>query len=286
MTASEKRVLVTGATGILGHQVLDACPKDWVVKGVDLVDFDLTNQDATRAALESFRPSLVINCAAFTNVDGCETAFDEAYKVNGVATGILAKIASDLGAEILHVSTDYVFDGSKGSPYYEDDPVCPVSAYGRTKLAGETFVRANNPKHWIVRTQWLYGPHGKNFVDTILKVASERDQLEVVNDQIGSPTYAKDLAREMVRIAAQSPPYGIYHCSNEGTCSWFDFACRIVERAGVQNVKVNPITSDKLTRPAKRPAHSVMRNYHLEMTIGNTMRPWEEALDDFLASRG
>jgi dTDP-4-dehydrorhamnose reductase len=227
---------------------------------------------------------VLINCAAFTNVDGCETEFDTAYRVNGIGAGNLARAASEKGAEIVHVSTDYVFDGEKREPYYEDDPVCPMSAYGRTKLAGETFVQVNNPRHWIVRTQWLYGHHGKNFVDTMLEAARSRPSLEVVNDQIGCPTYAKDLALEIVRIVEHGPPYGIYHGSNEGACSWFDFAKRILDGAGIRNVPVNPITSDKLKRPARRPAHSILRNYHLELTIGNRMRPWEEALADYLAT--
>jgi dTDP-4-dehydrorhamnose reductase len=160
-----------------------------------------------------------------------------------------------------------------------------VSAYGRSKLAGETFVRGNNPRHWIVRTQWLYGPGGKNFVDTILKAAAERDRLDVVEDQVGCPTYSKDLAAELWRIATLRPPYGIYHGSNEGACSWYEFARRIVSLAGLDRVEVRPMTSDKLDRPAKRPAHSVLENFHLRMTIGCTMRPWEEALREYIASR-
>jgi dTDP-4-dehydrorhamnose reductase len=284
MAKTNKRVLVTGAAGILGHKVLEACPEGWEMKGVDIEDFDITSSKDCRSALESHAPRLLINCAAFTDVDRCETEYETAYRVNAIGAGNLARAASEQGAEIIHVSTDYVFDGEKREPYYEDDPVCPMSAYGRTKLAGETFVRANNPRHWIVRTQWLYGHHGKNFVDTILNAARTRPKLEVVDDQIGCPTYAKDLAEQMVRIAELGPPYGIYHGSNEGDCSWYDFAKRIVEGGGLGHVQVDPITSDKLTRAARRPAHSVLRNFHLEMTIGNSMRPWEEALADYLGT--
>jgi dTDP-4-dehydrorhamnose reductase len=285
MAAKIKKVLVTGAAGMLGHKVLEACPEDWEVRGVDVEDFDITSQEACRSCVKAFSPEILIHCAAMTDVDGCESDFDGAYRINGIGAGHLARAAFEVGAEILHVSTDYVFDGEKKSDYFEDDNVSPLGAYGRTKLAGETFVMRNNPRNWIVRTQWLYGPGGKNFVDTILRVARERDHLEVVDDQVGCPTYTLDLARALVRIADQRPPYGVYHCSNGGSCSWFDFAGKILELAGMGHVPLRPITSDRLDRPAKRPAHSVLRNYHLALILGDPMRPWEEALSDYLASK-
>jgi dTDP-4-dehydrorhamnose reductase len=253
--------------------------------GCDLEEFDITSFKETLSFVASRAPQVVINCAAMTDVDGCESRMDEAYRINGLGSGNLARAAFDVGAEILHISSDYVFNGEKGGEYVEDDPVCPVSAYGRTKLAGETFVKNNNPRWWIVRTQWLYGPGGKNFVDTILKAAKERSHLDVVDDQIGCPTFTKDLAAEIIRIVTLRPPYGIYHCSNKGSCSWYGFTLRILDMAGLGHVQVNPITSDKLERPAKRPAHSILKNYHLEMTLGDGMRPWEEALEDYLSTR-
>jgi dTDP-4-dehydrorhamnose reductase len=270
---------------MLGHQVVEACPATWEVSTADIMEFDITSLEETQAFVKSVRPGVLINCAAMTEVDGCESEFEKAYRINGIGAGNLARAAFEIGAEMLHISTDYVFDGAKGSPYYEDDPVCPMSAYGRSKLAGETFVRDNNPRHWIVRTQWLYGPGGKNFVDTIAKAAKERDSLDVVDDQFGCPTFTKDLAAQVVRIVDIKPPYGIYHCSNEGSCSWFELAQRIVALAGLAHVEVRPMTSDRLDRPAKRPAHAALENFHLRMTIGNGMRPWGEALEDYLSAR-
>jgi len=285
MAGSMKKVLVTGAAGMLGHRVIEACPKEWLVEGADIDEFDITSLADSLSFISAFKPDVLMNCAAMTDVDGCESKYDQAYRINGLGAGNLARAAFESGAEILHVSTDYVFNGEKRSPYFEDDPTCPVSAYGRTKLAGEVFVAKNNPRHWSVRTQWLYGPDGKNFVDTILKAAAERDRLDVVDDQFGCPTFAKDLAEQMVHIVAERPVYGIYHGSNKGSCSWFDFASAIVKGAGMDHVLVAPMSSHKLDRPAKRPAHSVLRNYHLELTIGDSMRPWEEALADYLESK-
>lgn len=282
---SSKKVLVTGAAGMLGRRVLEACPREWTVEGADIDEFDITSLNDTLAFVGKCKPDVLMNCAAMTDVDGCESKYDMAYRINGIGAGNLARAAREVGAEILHVSTDYVFNGENPEPYLEDDPTCPVSAYGRTKLAGETLVAANNPRHWSIRTQWLYGQDGKNFVETIINAAGQRDRLDVVNDQFGCPTYAKDLAVQMVRIAEERPVYGIYHGSNKGSCSWFDFACAIVKGVGMEHVQVAPMSSDKLDRPAKRPAHSVLRNYHLELTIGDSMRSWEEALADYLANR-
>lgn len=280
-----KKVLVTGAAGMLGHKVLKACPEEWEVTGADVEEFDITSLEQTLDFVSRIKPDLLINCAAMTDVDACESQFDRAYLINGIGVGNLARAAWENNGEILHVSTDYVFNGENKGEYLEDDPVDPIGAYGRTKLAGETFLRSNNPRHWSVRTQWLYGVRGKNFVDTILRAAQERGALDVVDDQFGCPTHTNDLAAQMVRIAQKRPPYGIYHCSNKGSCSWFEFTKAILKRSGLEKVIVNPITSDKLTRPAKRPAHSVLRNFHLEQTIGDDMQPWENALDDYLKER-
>jgi dTDP-4-dehydrorhamnose reductase len=283
MVSKKKTVLVTGAAGMLGHKVAEACPEYWKVVTADITEFDITSLKETLAFVKSANPNVLINCAAMTDVDGCESEFEKAYRINGIGPGNLARAAFEIDAGILHLSTDYVFDGEKESPYYEDDPVCPMSAYGRSKLAGETFVRSNNQRHWIVRTQWLYGPGGKNFVDTIVKAAKARDSLDVVDDQFGCPTFTKDLAAQVVRIVDLEPPHGVYNCSNEGSCSWFDLAKRIVSIAGPSHVEVRPMSSDKLDRPARRPAHSVLENFHLKMTIGNEMRNWDEALLDYLS---
>ncbi len=284
MASSNRKVLITGAAGMLGHRVAAAPPAGFEVVTADLPEFDITSLEESMAFVEKTAPGLILHCAAMTDVDRCESEFEKAYRINGIGAGNLARAAFECGAEILHVSTDYVFDGKKREPYIEDDPVCPESAYGLSKLAGETLVRDNNPRHWIVRTQWLYGQGGKNFVDTIVRAASERDRLDVVDDQVGCPTFTGDLSGQIWRIAQSRPPYGIYHGANNGSCSWFEFASRIVALKGIEGAEVHPMSSDRLDRPAKRPAHSVLDNLRLRLTVGDLMRPWDEALQDYLGA--
>ncbi len=197
----------------------------------------------------------------------------------------MARAAREIGAAILHVSTDYVFNGEKADGYTESDPTSPLGAYGKSKLKGEELVSEANPRHWIVRTQWLYGPGGKNFVDTILNLTARRDRIEVVDDQIGCPTYSADLARQLVALVELKPPWGIYHCSGKGACSWFELAEAIVELSEKKKAEVIPVSSKSFVRPARRPAYSVLHNLRLEQTIGDGMRPWKEALRDYLATR-
>lgn len=286
-----QKLLVAGARGMLGRRVVELAAGMFEVTGIDIEECDITDAGAVREVAAAAGPDILVNCAAMTDVDGCESRFEEALSVNGDGAANLAAAAAAVGAPILHVSTDYVFDGTKTEQYVEDDPVSPLGAYGRTKLAGEEGVRKNNPGHWIVRTQWLYGPDGKNFVDTILRVASEKmktadPRLEVVDDQIGSPTYSVDLARQLLRIAAERPPFGIYHCSSKGACSWYEFASKIIEISGMAAVAVDPISSEKLQRPAPRPANSIMRNLRLEETIGDGMPHWIDALGEYMKFLG
>jgi dTDP-4-dehydrorhamnose reductase len=281
-----KKLLVAGANGMLGRRVVELASSDFELFPCDIEECDITNIEETCRFVEAAGPDVVINCAAMTDVDGCETRRDAAMKVNGNGAGNLAVAARKAGASILQVSTDYVFDGEKEGEYSESDPIAALGAYGRSKLLGEELVREGNSRHWIVRTQWLYGAEGKNFVDTILRVSTERDELRVVDDQIGSPTSTVDLARQMIRIVVEEAPFGVYHCSSGGRCSWYDFAARIVELAGRDGVSVTPITSDELSRPAPRPPCSVLRNLRLEQTIGDGMPHWLDALRVHMAALG
>lgn len=284
------KVLVTGARGQLGHDLLEALDGHEVT-GVDIEDFDVTDYGAVcRAVIGSgtgagagtgarARPDVVIHCAAYTDVDGCESNIETAYKVNAVGPQNLAIACNEAGSAMVYISTDFVFDGRKTEPYLEFDPVGPLSAYGKTKLAGELLVRELCPRHYIVRTSWLFGRQGKNFVRTMLELADTRKELAVVNDQVGSPTYSYDLARQIVRLV-ETGWFGAYHATNGGSCSWYEFAVRILELGG-KKTPVRPITSDKLVRPAVRPAYSVLRNFFLELRGIDQMRPWEQALEHY-----
>lgn len=270
---------------MLGHKIVETAPAAWEMITADLAEFDITSPDETSAFIEEARPDVVINCAAMTDVDGCEFDIEKAMSINGRGPGFVAAAARKNNASILHVSSDYVFDGEKEGEYTEDDPVNPTTAYGRSKLAGEVSVREANAGHWIVRTQWLYGPGGKNFVDTMLRLSETEPELRVVNDQFGCLTYSVDLAGQIVGIVENAPPYGVYHCSNNGSASWFDVTRRILELSGRSHVRLLPISTEQLDRPARRPHFSILRNRRLEQTIGDGMRLWQEALGDYIDSR-
>ena len=266
------RLLVTGAGGMLGREVVRVAAEH-DVSSLTHADLDVTDRDAVARAA---RDSVVINCAAFTDVDGAETDEDVATRVNGEAAGHLAAAAR----AVVYPSTDYVFDGSKGTPYVESDPTGPRSAYGRSKLAGEHAVARANPRHIIVRTSWLFGPGGRNFVDTMLTAASERDELRVVDDQIGCPTYSGHLAAALVELAT-SDAYGIHHVAGAGACSWFEFAIEIFRQADV-GVRVVPCSTDEFPRPAPRPAYSVLGS---ERPDAIRLPDWHEGLAAYLAER-
>ena len=286
------RLLVTGANGQLGRALKDAlatacapaayagCEVDWV----DLPDLDISDYSAVDAWFGAHGPyDVVINCAAFTNVDGCETNFAAAFSANALGPMNLARACAACGATLVHVSTDYVFPGTEPGERTEGDVPAPISAYGRSKLAGEGLVLSANPRSHVVRTAWLYGD-GKNFVRTMLTLAQNHDEVTVVDDQLGNPTSAADLAHELLRIAL-CDSYGVWHCTNEGTCSWADLTQATFELAGL-DCKVNRCSSADWKRmnpqSADRPAYSSLRNARLEATIGNEMRPWREALEDYL----
>lgn len=286
------KILITGANGQLGsellHQLengkcslgaLPACLHQATVIALDLPEFDLTNRPNVCAVLRQYAPDVVINCAAFTNVDLCETEQDTAFAANAVAVRNLAIACEDIGAKLIHVSTDYVFDGSATAPLSETALPNPQSVYGATKLLGETYVQNFCHRWFIVRTSWLYGQYGNNFVKTMVCLAQENGGARVVNDQVGNPTNAEDLAFHLLKLAT-SEEYGLYHCTGEGICSWYDFACEIVRVWGIDAV-MSPCTTAEFPRPAKRPAYSALDNAMLRATVGNEMRPWQQALADF-----
>ncbi|HEY6872512.1 MAG TPA: dTDP-4-dehydrorhamnose reductase [Geobacteraceae bacterium] len=274
-------ILVVGAKGMLGRDLMEVLTGE--VRGVDIEEIDITSLESTRRVLLTLKPAVVVNAAAYTDVDGCETNRELAMQVNGEGVAHLALAVMEIGAKLVHVSTDYVFDGAKDSPWLEDDPTNPLSVYGESKLAGELNARIV-PDHLIVRTQWLYGLHGKNFVETMLRLAGERSELAVVDDQTGSPTWTVDLARA-IKALIDTGCRGTFHAANTGFCSWNGFARAIFEEAGLA-VTVKPMTTQELGRPATRPLYSVLDCGKLATDTGFQPEPWREALRKYLQLRG
>lgn len=272
------KIIVTGAKGQLGSHLLEVL-KDYEVFGVDMQDFDITDAASVSNYIEKVKPDVIIHPAAMTNVDGCESDPITAYRVNALGTGNLAREAQKCGAKFVYISTDYVFEGNGTKPYVEYDRVNPQGAYGKSKLAGEEITKMCCQKSFIIRVAWLYGVNGKNFVKTMINVGREKGHLDVVDDQRGTPTYAKDVA-EVIEKLIKTENYGIYHATNEGECTWFDFAKRIIELSEV-NAEVAPTTSDKLKRPTKRPTYSVLENVMLKC-LDIEMRDWESALEEYI----
>lgn len=295
------RILITGCKGQLGTEIqkqlrlgyseIGSIPES--LKHADVVPIDLDTLDLSKLSevkeyVRNVNPDIIINCAAFTNVDGCETNHDVAFQANALGPRNLALAAEECGAKLVHVSTDYVFDGKDNGqvPRDESDRPNPISAYGSTKLAGEEFVKDFCSRYFIVRTAWLYSYYGKNFVKTIVNAAKKTGALEVVNDQCGNPTNAADLAHELLQLA-DTEEYGLYHCTGEGICSWYDFASEIVKDAGIE-ATVAPISTEgykqKHPQSADRPAWSALDNRMLRCTIGNEVRDWKVALKEFFAN--
>jgi dTDP-4-dehydrorhamnose reductase len=271
------RLLVTGAAGMLGHDVTAAATRaGHEVIPLSRRELDVTDAAATRAAFADAGPDAVVNCAAWTDVDGAEADEDAATAINGAGAGNVAAAAD--GAFVLHLSTDYVFDGGATSPYLESAPTTPISAYGRSKLAGERAVAAAAPgSHAIVRSSWLFGEHGGNFVATMLRLASERDALSVVDDQVGCPTFTVHLATALVTIAERRIA-GIRHVAGAGECSWYDLAAAAFAATGADVELTRGRTAD-LGRPAPRPAYSVLRTEHPDTPV---LPPWQEGLQAYL----
>ncbi|MDI6794944.1 MAG: dTDP-4-dehydrorhamnose reductase [bacterium] len=274
------RIVITGAGGMLGTDLVEELQGRHEVLPFGRADLDVTDFELTRSKIKDACPDTIIHAAAYTDVDGAETNQDVAYEVNAIGTQNVALAAQEVKAPVVYISTDYVFDGQKKSPYHEFDPPNPQGTYAKSKLAGERYVQTLLDRFFVVRTSWLFGRTGRNFVKTILKRAKEGNVLRVVHDQVGSPTYTRDLAKEISRLIP-THRYGLYHITNQGSCSWYEFAAKILELSGIQ-VELIPTTTQELARPAPRPAYSVLANLCLELTFGRRMRPWEEALQGHL----
>jgi dTDP-4-dehydrorhamnose reductase len=284
-----KRILITGANGQLGNEMRLLADEydNFTFDFTDIAELDLCNAEAVMDYCERTRPAYIVNCAAYTAVDRAEDDLELCRKVNRDAVENLAKAAAVIGAKVLHVSTDYVFDGTNTTPYLETDPVCPASAYGRTKLEGEEALQAFCKDFVIVRTAWLYSEFGGNFVKTMIRLGNEKDAINVVSDQIGSPTYARDLADALMDIVSASEKGrfipGIYHYSNEGVCSWYEFTLKIHELAGITTCKVSPIAAKDYPAKAPRPAYSVLSKEKIKADYGIHIPTWEESLADCIA---
>lgn len=266
---------------MLGLDLTEALGRRYEVYGRDIDDFDITRDKETMDAITGIRPDIVIHAAAYTDVDGCESHIELAHSVNGGGTKNVAAACRELGSKMVYISTDYVFDGTKSGAYSEEDPTCPINTYGRSKLEGERWVRTVVGQFVIIRTAWLFGRGGNNFVKIILRLAREKGALSVVSDQVGSPTYAVDLSRAICALMERRCR-GIYHITNGGTCSWYEYAREILAMSGLGTIPVHPISSDQLNRAAKRPHNSVLGRGKFEKETGYRMRSWAEALRDYL----
>lgn len=281
--------MVIGAKGMLGKDLVEILRSssrvdqrlDWEVFGWDIEEIDIQEEKNTVTKIESLRPDIVINIAAYTNVDGCESHDEKAFAINAEGMRHVALGALRCRAKVVYLSTDYIFDGKKREPYLEDDPPHPLSVYGRSKLRGEQYVQEMVEDALIVRTQWLYGKYGNNFVASVLRQAREKEVLSIVNDQVGSPTYTIDLSRA-ISVLIQCDARGVFHVANSDLCTWFAFGQEILKLSGMEGVRIVPISSEELGRPATRPLYSVLNTEKLKRETGMTLRPWSEALKDYL----
>lgn len=275
------KIFVTGCNGQLGRAVNLQYKDDPNVTFVntDVADLDITRVDDVMGAVKAEKPDVIVNCAAHTAVDACETDWDNAYRINAIGPRNLSLAANEVNAKLVHISTDYVFDGKGTRPYTEFDKVDPQGAYGKTKLAGEEFVKDFANRYFIIRTAWLYGD-GKNFVKTMLRLSETNDAVSVVNDQVGSPTSTKELAGAIAHLIP-TDNYGLFHGTCEGVCSWADFTEEIFRLRGL-STKVNRITSAEFNAKAPRPAYSVLENYMLKLTTDYKFAQWEHAIAEYL----
>lgn len=285
------KIAIIGANGQLGSDLCHELGSEDIV-ALAHSDIEITDISSVKQAMGRHRPDVVINTAAFHRVDDCEDNQDKAFQVNAMGARNVAVLAQELGAKMVYLSTDYIFGDEtepRTNPYTEFDIPVPLSVYGKSKLAGEGFVQHLCSKHFIIRTSGLFGiagasGKGGNFVETMLRLAKERDELRVVNDQVFSPTYTRDLAKKINQLIS-TEYYGIFHITNSGACSWFEFTSEILDLAGLRTPIV-PITSDQYPQKAKRPHYSVLDNYHLRLIGMDNMRPWQDALRDYMAEKG
>jgi dTDP-4-dehydrorhamnose reductase len=276
------RLLVTGAAGMLGQAVGSAATRlGHDVISLSRAELDITDSEHVRRVLAAAEPHAIVNCAAWTDVDGAETAEAAATAINADGAGNVARAAAETGARLVHVSTDYVFDGKRSVPWVESDPVAPIGAYGRSKLAGEEQVTAAGDEHAIVRSAWLFGAGGRNFVDTMLALGAERDEVSVVTDQVGSPTWTVHLAEALVELAERRGDVGIFHAASAGACSWYELAVEVFDRAGVR-CRVLPTTAERYARGAPRPAYSVLGT---ERDEAPRLPSWQEGVAAYLAEK-
>ena len=286
------KVIITGAKGQLGSSLVNMLktkkskigevPKFYdnlKILAFSSKEFDITNSESVLKVVQEEKPYAIINCAAYTDVDGCEDNVKKAFLVNALGARNLAIACEKENVKLIHISTDYVFEGEEKTAKIEGDIINPQNIYGKSKALGEMYVQ-NFCKRWfILRTSWVYGEHGNNFVKTIIKAAREKGVLNVVDDQIGTPTNVLDLSFAILKLAI-TEEYGIYHCSGEGQCSWYEFACEIIKCFNI-DAKINGCSTDKFKRKAKRPKFSVLENLMLKTTIGEFVRDWKEALEEF-----
>ncbi len=277
------RTVIFGVKGQLGRELLALFRSKGEVGGHDLPELDIADADAVRGAVEAFAPDLVINAAAFTDVDGAEDEPAAAFRTNEAGARHVAQAAADQGAPVVYYSTDYVFGGTKTTPYVPGDAVSPIGVYARSKAAGEAATRMAGPKHFIVRTAWLYGPGGRNFVEKMLRAAATRPSLKVVADEVGSPTYTRDLAEATLALV-ETEAYGTYHAVNDGACSRYEFAGNVLALAGLAT-PISPCASSEFPTKAERPLYSVLSTEKLEAVTGYAMRPWQEALKAYMTRR-
>lgn len=281
------KILITGANGMLGKDLQESLV-NYEIIATGSKDLDITDYDAVLNKFDEFKPDFVINSAAYTAVDDCETHYDEAYAVNAIGPKNLAIACNNLDIPLVHFSTDYVFTGDKRTPLLENDELGPKSVYGKTKLMGEEFIEENHDKYFILRTAWLYGLHGSNFVKTMLTLAENHDEVSVVYDQIGSPTFTRDLALAICELVEyyinnkrDMSKYGVYHLTNSAECSWYEFTKEFYKIANL-DTKVNPVTTEEFPRPAPRPHYSVLSNEKWVNAGFTPMREYKEAIKDYL----
>ena len=266
---------------MLGGDLVSVLSVSHDVTGKDIEDFDISSAGDCRDVILESGPNVVVNAAAYTDVDGCESNREECFSVNAEGVKNVALICQDRGVKIVHFSTDYVFDGTKGSPYLEDDVCNPINVYGESKLEGELYLKDISDNYVLLRTAWLYGKNGKNFVKTILKKAGSVNKLEVVDDQIGSPTCTIDLA-SAVKVLIEGDHAGVFHVTNVGKCSWYEFALKALEYAGITDVEVEPVKSERFVREALRPRYSVLSCKKFFDETKMSLRSWQTALSDYV----